>query len=581
MTDREAGADRSTGWRRRSAVERWMRLSTGLIMFSYAATHLISHACGLFLLDSMERVGRGILLAPWRTGMGRGLLIGSLLLHGTLGLVALARRRSLAMPGIEAAQVTLGLLIPLLIIPHVANVRLGASLYGLDDSYFRILYQYWITSPAAGLTRQFALMTVLWTHGCLGLHMLLRFRPWYRRWSGALLAIAIAIPVLAMLGIVNAGWNTATRAMLEPGFSALHGPPPPGTPEAAQRQRLESLWEGLQLAYIGLVVAVIAYRAGRRWYGRRYRGVTITYPGKPVSVPRGFSILEASRSSGIPHASMCGGRARCSTCRVRVVRGLADLPPADALERGTLDRIRASPEVRLACQTRPTADLTVLPLVPVGPKTAGLRIAFEQGVEHIVTALAVDLRGSTQLAAGKLPFDTLYVINRYIGCVTAAIEAHGGYVTSVAGDGVMSVFGADGNAAAAAAGAMAAALDIWDGLALLEREMIDELLGPLRFGLGLHTGVAIVGAVALSGRSSLQFLGDTGNVASRLEALTKDMGCVLLISRQVFETGALEMPLGASRETVVVRGREDAAIEVAAVSNRHDLAAIIGRGAAA
>ena len=567
----------STGGRdRRMAAVRTVRLVTGLVLFGYAATHLLSHACGLFLLDGMERIGRGVLLAPWRTFLGRSLLIGSLFVHGGLGLFAFVRRRHLTMPRIEAAQLALGLSIPLLLIPHVANVRLGYSLYGLDDSYFRILYQYWITTPLFGLSRQFALMTALWTHGSLGLHMWLRFRPWYQRWRGVLLAAAIAVPVLAMLGIVNAGWNTTMRATLEPGFSALHGPPPPGTPESAQRRDLEALWTDLQIAYCGLLVLAIFYRGLRRWHGRRFGGVAITYPGpRKVVAPRGFTILEASRYGGVPHASMCGGRARCSTCRVRILHGREHLPAPDHMESATLARIRAPAEVRLACQTRPVADVAVAPLVPLAPPAGGLRIAFEQGQEQVVTALAVDLRNSTRLAAGKLPFDTLYLVNRYISRVTAAIEARGGYVTSVAGDGVMSVFGVDGKAGAGARNAIAAALGVWDAMVALESELADELRAPLRIGMGVHSGEAVVGAVALSGRYSLQFLGDTGNVAARLEELTKERQCVLFVSAPALAAAGFATPGDAIRDTLSLRGREGLALEVVGFAARADLADLL------
>ena len=65
----------------------------------------------------------------------------------------------------------------------------------------------------------------------------------------------------------------------------------------------------------------------------------------------------------------------------------------------------------------------------------------------IVTALAIDLRDFTRLAAGELPFDTLFIINRFVKIVSTIIEAHAGYVTSIAGDGFMCVFGIKGSAA--------------------------------------------------------------------------------------------------------------------------------------
>jgi adenylate cyclase len=200
--------------------ERTVRIVTGCVLFAYAASHFLSHATGMCGLEAMERVGRGIILAPWRTYVGQTILFGSLFTHGTLGLKALVRRRHLRMPPIEAVQLGLGLLIPLLLIPHAANVRLGSALFGLDDSYYRLVYQYWITTGPTGLPRQFVLMLAVWIHGCIGLHMYLRLRGWYRRRLAWFASAAILIPFLGILGINNAGWYTSTRAATVPGFSA-------------------------------------------------------------------------------------------------------------------------------------------------------------------------------------------------------------------------------------------------------------------------------------------------------------------------------------------------------------------------
>ena len=124
----------------------------------------------MFLLEGVERIGRDILMAPWRTDIGRWTLVVACLTHLTLGLWALLRRRHLRMPIIQAVQLGLGLTIPLLLIPHFVDARLGKSLYGFDDSYYRILFKFWITSPAIDLTRQFFFLLVLWTHGCIGIH---------------------------------------------------------------------------------------------------------------------------------------------------------------------------------------------------------------------------------------------------------------------------------------------------------------------------------------------------------------------------------------------------------------------------
>ena len=76
----------------------------------------------------------------------------------------------------------------------------------------------------------------------------------------------------------------------------------------------------------------------------RLETIQITYPdGQNVVVPAGFSVLEASRFAKIPHASVCGGRGRCSTCRVRIVQGGDGIPPASVEERRVLDRVGVHP----------------------------------------------------------------------------------------------------------------------------------------------------------------------------------------------------------------------------------------------
>jgi adenylate cyclase len=295
--------------------------------------------------------------------------------------------------------------------------------------------------------------------------------------------------------------------------------------------------DGLSLSYLALVGATCLLRTGRDWRARRVGAVRITYPNdRMVTVPAGFSVLEASRWAGISHASVCGGRGRCSTCRVRVTRGAEGLQPPGPAEARTLARIGAAPNVRLACQIRPTDDLTVEPLVPAGVTGVApanrFAAAVAGGRELEIAALFVDLRESTRLATGRLPYDALFLFDRYIQVVSTAVRQHGGHVTSIAGDGVMSVFGVGGDPVSATREAFRAAREVWEGLDSLNLELAPELESPLRIGIGLHTGPAIVGVLDRGDGSSLQFLGDTGNVAAKLEAQAKALACPMVASLQ-------------------------------------------------
>ncbi len=532
--------------------ERSVRLAAGLIMFTYVICHFVSHAMGLLRLPGLQAIGHDLILAPWRTPVGLALLLSAFLTHVALGLAGLYRRRHLRMPAIEAWQFGLGLSIPFLLAPHVVDARLGVILYGLEDSYLRVLYLFWITDPVVSLARQFTLLGFVWTHGCIGIHMWLRFRPFYRRRFPLFAGFALALPTLAVLGVVNAGWDTVLHAATSAAFVREHGPASTG---AASGLAQWTLW--LQALYAAILVGVFVARAIRNALQRRQGEIRIAYrDGATISVPLGFSVLEASRARGLAHMSLCGGRGRCSTCRVRVWRGSGRAPPPSAAELATLRRVDAPEGVRLACQFRPAADIGVLTLARPGRPSRGLAIALDEGREITATAVFVDLRDSTGLAAGRLPYDAIFLVNRYIEAATSAILTNNGHVTSVAGDGIMSVFGLDGDAGAGARSALAAIADIGRAIGRVNAELAEDLSEPLRFGVGAHTGTTIVGALGLAERSSLQFLGDTGNVAARLEALTKQRGVVAIVSAATLESAERLHEFGPS-ERFEIRGRDE------------------------
>jgi adenylate cyclase len=156
-----------------------------------------------------------------------------------------------------------------------------------------------------------------------------------------------------------------------------------------------------------------------------------------------------------------------------------------------------------------------------------------------------------------LPFDTLFILDRYIQAATAGILAHGGFITSVAGDGIMAVFGFDSDAATGARQALASAEAMWRAIDAVSAELADEIGSPPRFGIGVHSGPAIVGALGPPDRLSLQFLGDTGNVAARLQALTKEMKCTMIVAQQTTAFAGLPTPDWRPAE-MQVRGIDDA-----------------------
>ncbi|MGH6932622.1 MAG: adenylate/guanylate cyclase domain-containing protein, partial [Dongiaceae bacterium] len=268
--------------------------------------------------------------------------------------------------------------------------------------------------------------------------------------------------------------------------------------------------------------------------------------------------LEASRMAGIPHASVCGGRGRCSTCRVRISSGIEKLPPASEAELKVLRRVGAAPNVRLACQTRPTAAVAVVPMLPPNA-TAGdarARPGYLQGHEEEIAILFADLRAFTQLAEHKLPYDLVFLLNRYFRAMGQAVEAAGGQLDKFIGDGVMALFGIGGRPAEGCRQALAAARGMADSLRELNQSLAHDLAEPLRIGIGIHAGPAVVGEMGHGRATSVTAVGDTVNTASRLESLTKDYHCQLVISETVAGYSGLDVAK-LERHEIPIRGRQE------------------------
>ncbi|MFO1061612.1 MAG: adenylate/guanylate cyclase domain-containing protein [Dongiaceae bacterium] len=543
--------------RRRSAgLEAWLhraRLATGLVLLAYLVTHLANHALGLISLGAME-AGRLWFTALWAGPPGLVLLLGSLSVHLGLALWALYRRRSLLrMRRWEAAQLLLGLAVPPLLAIHVLGTVVSALAFGTHTLYAYLLLVLWVFSPDVGL-QQAIVVLVAWTHGCIGLHFWLRLKPWYAAWRPYLFAAALLLPVLSLLGFVEGG-RAVARLYDDPAWmAALQARV--DFPSQAQVDALYRWEHQFFLVYAGLLAAILLARLGRDLLHRRFAVVIGYGGGRRVEVARGTTILEASRIGGIPHAAVCGGRGRCSTCRVRVTEGLVHLPAASAEERRVLDRVGAAPNVRLACQTRPTHNCAVVPLLPpaASPADAGARPGYLQGREEEIAVLFADLRSFTQFAEHRLPYDVVFLLNRYFRAMGTAVEEAGGQVDKFIGDGVMALFGVGGKGAEGCRAALAAARRMAENLEEMNRALAHDLPTPLRIGIGINVGPVIVGEMGYARATSVTAIGDTVNTASRLETLTKDYRCQLIVAEQVAERAGVDLGAFPQHE-IEVRGR--------------------------
>jgi adenylate cyclase len=550
-----------------------IRLWSGYVLFFYVVTHLLNHALGLISLRVLE-AGRIWFVFIWHNPAGQIVLYGALLTHLCLALWSLYRRRTLRLSRWEWSQWILGASIVPLGAIHIVGTRLAHELYNVEPGYPWVLGSL-LVGDWMGIARQFSLPLVVWLHACIGLHFAWRLRPWYGAWLPVLYAFALLVPIAGIAGAGIALRDVADLAQ-QPGFlDELFVRV--RVPTAAEIATLYMISATLQFTALGLLVALLLARPARTLWERRAGVVHLNYgERRTASHATGLTVLEMSRIAGIPHASVCGGRGRCSTCRVRIgSEGRASLPPPSAEEQKVLSRVGAPENVRLACQLRPPPgrySVTTLLPASVGPVEAYRRQPQAHGGEHYVAILFADIRGFTSISEGKLPYDVVFLLNRYFRATGQAIEAAGGRLDKFIGDGVMAIFGL----ASEPRTACRQALDAARRMALALDDLNDAISGdldlPLRIGIGLHAGPAIVGEMGYERAAQITAIGDTVNTASRLEALTKEYGAQLVVSQELLDRAGVDLP-AAARHDVEIRGRQSR-LAVRAVSSAADLTAM-------
>jgi adenylate cyclase len=516
---------------------RHVRLVTGLVLFTYVTLHFANHALGNISIDAMES-GLAIQKAIWQSAPGAITLYAAMTIHMGLGFWALYERRHFRWTRMEAMQLALGLTIPFLLTDHVVGTRLSLSLFGTDKGYAEVLLKFWVRDPLAGVL-QAILLLVVWIHGCIGVHMWLRLRLFYPRVRETLLSIAVLLPALALLGYYQGGERTRQLAR-DPLWQARHMTPERvGT--AAQNAALLGYRKDTLAVLAAMLAAVTLTRMLRGYREKRVDSIRLTYPDRVIRMPRGLSVLEASLRNGVPHAHVCGGRGRCSTCRIRILSDLSDLPPMSAAERAVLERVGAGFGVRLACQLRPIRDIAFAPMLPPHATLAEVKRAWPAGAgdERYLVIMFVDMRGSTRLAERRLPFDTVFVINQFLNAVSRAVVAAGGSPNQVLGDGLLALFGLVGRPEEACRAAVVAAAMIAANVEKLNGALSYGLLEPIRFGIGVHAGLAIAGDIGYERHAQFTAIGDPVNVASRLQGLTKSLGCEVLMSEEVYARAGL------------------------------------------
>ncbi|MEP3945223.1 adenylate/guanylate cyclase domain-containing protein [Ascidiaceihabitans sp.] len=515
-----------------------LRIGSGLILFAYAFFHFINIGLGLVYptwMDAFQDSRQWIT----RSAIGSVVLYAAFGIHAILAFVKLAGRRTLRMPVWEAVQIILGLMIPALLITHIVHTRAAHEILNVDDQmgYIMVL----IHGTWSGL-KQSLLLLIVWVHGCAGLHFWLRPLPWWHRWQPALIGCAVLVPAFALAGFLVEGRRlVAAFADEDTQLDMMDNYNWPGPSEFAF---LVKTTEWALTVFGAVILLVVGYYLLRKTLARR-RAVSVHYiDGPAITAPKGLTLLEMSRANGVPHTALCGGKGRCTTCRVVVEEGLDLLHPPSEAEAKSLAAVGAGPKTRLACQIKPTDPTTVFRVFQDGRKR---RAHATQGEEKELAVLFLDMRGFTARTTGQLPYDVVFLLNRFFDAVVPAVTRNNGTIDKYMGDGFLAVFEtADAHSSAQAA--LRATMGIAKALASFNVQLNAEGQPPVAIGIGVHLGDVVLGEIGAAGHAPRTLIGDTVNTASRLEAITKEHSAQVFLSQPLLKAAGIDMPASAMIE---------------------------------
>ena len=434
-------------------------------------------------------------------------------------------------------------------------MRVVGWMYGIaPPDYGLPIYAWWVEESQT--IAQTGLLLVAWAHGCIGLYFWLRMKPFFKWAAPILLSLAVLMPVLSLLGVYQGGREVIDLAQEQEWRQKNLR-----YVTRAQANTVDSITLFyFPIAYAGAIALVFVARGARALRERGGGLYTLSYPDRQVRVPKGMSVLEASLRFNIPHASVCGGRARCSTCRVRIVGDRSKVNGPSAREAFVLERVGAGadPSIRLACQLRPQGDIAVVPILQptIGAASVRSRERMHVGEERYVVSMFVDLRGSTTLGESRLAFDVVVLINRFVEAVSRGVTDAGGQPNQFIGDGVLALFGLGTDKANACRQALRGAVRIADNIAQLNKQIELEGHEPIAYGVGIHGGEVIVGDIGFRGHTVFTALGDAVNVAARLQDMTKALKCTVIASDDVCKTAGLKDD-ALPRSEVEIRGRDE------------------------
>jgi len=288
--------------------------------------------------------------------------------------------------------------------------------------------------------------------------------------------------------------------------------------------------------------------------------ITFLTDNKCVDTAAGETLLDAALRHDIPHTHVCGGIARCSTCRVMIVDGLANCAPRNNREQLLAERLHFGPQIRLACQTAINGDVNLRRLVLDSEDIAltnqmnADKSLISVGEEKLIAVLFADIRQFTHFSETLPPYDVIHILNRYFYRMDKVIHQHGGFINNYMGDGLMALFGLE-QTQDAALNAVKAGLDMLEAVEQLKPYLESVYAMSFNIGIGIHYGEAVLGSVGGQGQRRMTAIGDAVNFASRIEETNKIYGTHLLVSESTYNEVRLYTCVSRQFNNVSLRGK--------------------------
>lgn len=248
------------------------------------------------------------------------------------------------------------------------------------------------------------------------------------------------------------------------------------------------------------------------------------------------SILQVSLEAGIPHAHICNGNARCSTCRVKVLQGIENLPERNDAEQKLAALKGWSSSVRLACQTKAVNGLHLQRLV-LDDEDARLAQSesseFISGIEKEVVILFADVANFTPFSEKQLPYDIVHIMNRLFNKLGDVVLKNDGYIDKFIGDNIMAIFGIRQDVRSAAHAAAQSALQMISALDEFNQYLQKFFDHTFQLRIGINSGPAILGKIGHRKANQYTAISDAVNLAARLEQANKKARTSILISESL------------------------------------------------